>query len=105
MRIEPKKDMKVYISGAITGIPLDTAVSRFKQAESELTEKGHCPVNPINNGLDNTASWLDHMKADIRLLLDCDAIYMLVGWPDSRGAIIEKQLAQNLGLKVFLQKP
>lgn len=97
--------MKVYISGAITGIPATIVKSRFKSAESELIEKGHCPVNPLTNGLDDTASWLDHMRADIRLLLDCDAIYMMVGWPDSKGAIIEKQLAQNLGLKVILQKP
>lgn len=97
--------MKVYISGAITGRPIDAVVNQFKKAESELIEKGHYPVNPLNNGLDNTASWLEHMRADIRLLLDCDAIYMMVGWPDSRGAIIEKQLAQNLGLKVFIQKP
>lgn len=97
--------MKVYISGAISGIPFHVVTDQFKKAEVELLAKGHEPVNPLNNGLDNTCSWLNHMRADIKSLLDCDAIYMIKGWPDSRGAIIEKQLAENLGMKVFYQRP
>lgn len=97
--------MKVYISGAISGVHPEVVADRFKKAESELIAKGHEPVNPLNNWLENTSSWLDHMRADIKMMLDCDAIYMLVEWPDSRGAIIEKQLASNLGLKVILQRP
>lgn len=96
--------MKIYISGAISGIPFHMVTDQFNKAEAELVEKGYEPVNPLNNGIERSASWLDHMRADIKMLLDCDAIYMLVGWPDSKGAIIEKQLAQNLGLKVLLQK-
>lgn len=97
--------MKIYISGAISGIPVQTVTKQFKKGEDEIRDKGHEPINPLNNGLESSASWIDHMRADIKMLLDCDAIYMLVGWADSRGAIIEKQLAQNLGMKVFLQKP
>lgn len=97
--------MKIYISGAISGIHIQVVTDRFKKAETEIAAKGHEPVNPLNNGLDKKDSWLNHMRADIKMLLDCDAIYMMAGWPDSRGAIIEKQLAENLGLKVIFQKP
>jgi len=97
--------MKTYISGAISGLPLNLVIDKFKKAEDELFSKGHEVINPLNNNIDKNASWLDHMRADIKMLLDCDAIYMLVGWPDSKGAMIEYQLAQNLGLKVFFQKP
>lgn len=96
--------MKVYISGAISGWNPETVAKKFLDAENELKEKGYEPVNPLNNGLDNTASWLDHMRVDIKMLMDCDAIYMLKCCYESKGAIIEQDLARKLGLKVFLQK-
>jgi hypothetical protein len=41
------------------------------------------------------------MKEDIKFLLDCDFIFMLDNWQESRGAIIELNLAMNLKIKVL----
>lgn len=66
---------KIYISGPISGLPLETVYNNFTNAEVQLLEQDYEPVNPLNNGLPTTATSEEHMRADLRLLLDCDAIY------------------------------
>ena len=43
------------------------------------------------------------MRRDIKLLVDCDAVYMLDGWPESEGARVEHTLARDLGLKCYYE--
>lgn len=95
--------MKIYISGKITGLPLPEARQRFEDAAVFLAEIGFDPVNPLNNGLESSATWQEHMVADIRLLLDCDAIFMMDGWMESRGASIEYDIANRLNMDVWFE--
>jgi len=60
---------------------------------------GYEVVDPSEVQLDDEATWTDYMRADLKLLLDCDYIYMLDGWEDSKGARIERELAENLGIE------
>ena len=94
---------KIYISGPISGVSLETAYNNFTNAEVQLLEEDYEPVNPFNNGLPSNATWEEHMRADLKLLLDCDAIYMLEGWEKSRGARIEYALAVDLKMDVQYQ--
>ena len=86
--------MKWYISGKISGLPTDQVTAKFKQAEQQIRAFGHEPVNPTNNGLGSEASWNEHLVADVALLLECDAIYLLKDWGDSRGSRIEANIAE-----------
>ena len=95
--------MKIYISGKITGLPLSEARQRFEDAAVFLAEIGFDPVNPLNNGLESSAMWKEHMVADIRLLLDCDAIFMMDNWIESRGASIEYDIANRLNMDVWFE--
>ena len=95
--------MKIYISGKITGLPLPEARQRFEDAAVFLAEIGFDPVNPLNNGLDDKATWKEHMVADIRMLLDCDAIYMMDNWLESRGASVEYDIANRLNMDVWFE--
>lgn len=95
---------KIYISGPISGLPLETVYNNFTNAEVELLEQGYEVVNPLNNGLPTNATWEEHMRADLRLLLDCDAIYMLEGWEKSRGARIEYALGVDLKMDIQYQQ-
>ncbi len=93
--------MKVYISGPITGLPYEEVEKAFSKADLRLKEEGHEVVNPLKNGLPRESTWNEHMRADLKLLLDCDAIYMLNGWEYSKGASLEYDLAIDLGFKLI----
>ena len=93
---------RIYISGKITGIELE-AERLFKEAELELIEKGYDPVNPFDLNHEHDESWASYMKENIKALCDCDAIFMLTNWKDSRGAIIEHDIATHLEMDIHHQ--
>ncbi|WP_255493271.1 DUF4406 domain-containing protein [Dysgonomonas sp. HDW5B] len=64
--------MKVYISG----LPYNEVERKFNKAEEKLQLLGYQTVNPLNNGVPKDSTWNEHMRADLKLLLDCDAIYL-----------------------------
>ena len=93
---------KIYISGKITNNPNYKA--EFEAAELALKIAGFQPVNPAEEHLPDGATWADYMRQDIKLLCDCDAIYMLNGWRESAGAKIEHKLAQDLGIEIIYER-
>jgi hypothetical protein len=95
--------MKIYISGKVSGIE-EEAITIFKVAENYLKHKGLSPVNPMSLPHEHDKSWHSYMKEDIKALCDCDAIYMLSNWTDSKGAIIEHSTATLLGMEVYYEK-
>ncbi len=95
--------MKVYISGKITGLPFEEVEGNFYHAQNRLEEEGFEVVNPLENGLPREAEWREHVKADIRLLLECDTIYLLENWKESKGARIERDIAVALGYDIVEQ--
>lgn len=95
--------MKIYISGKISGLPMEEVRAKFAQAEQQIVAFGHTPVNPLNNGQPADASWEEQMLASIKMLFECDAIYMLHDWGDSRGARIERNIAEEMGFEIIPQ--
>ena len=92
---------KIYISGGISGYPLEERRAVFARAEEELRGRGYDPVNPFNNGVSLDASYGDHMRADLRMLLGCDGIYLLRDWMSSRGACLERRVAELCGMELI----
>lgn len=77
--------MRIYISGKITNT--DDYIKRFEKAEKELIRQGYEVINPAR--ISACLPALEHeeyMRIDFALLEVCDAIYMLKGWGDSKGA-------------------
>ena len=93
----------IYISGPISGLPFETVWHNFNNAEAILQEQGYEVINPLDNGLPQDSAWTEHMRADIRLLMDCEAIYLLKGYQDSKGAMIEYDLARILHFEIIEQ--
>jgi hypothetical protein len=93
--------MKIYISGAITGLEEKEYRKAFSDACVYLTSKGHKYVDPSQLGQPEHRSWHYYMKEAIPLLCKCDAIYMLEGWYKSRGAQLEHTIAKALDMPVF----
>ena len=93
--------MSVYISGPMTGIA-KLNYPAFEAAAEKLRAKGATVISPheiVPPGL-GPWSWQDHMRADLAALLTCEAVYMLKGWETSRGAQLEKTVAEAIGLPV-----
>jgi len=84
---------KVYISGQISGLPIEEVKEKFSSVEAQLIAQGYEVVNPLKNGLPWNAPWELHIAMDIVLLMGCDTIYLLTGWDNSRGATLEKNFA------------
>lgn len=85
---------KVYISGPMTGMPGHNNKA-FMEAEKYLRDIGFDVWNPAHNPVEGF-DWEDYMKVDLRGLLECDLIFMLPGWENSRGAKMEKYIADEM---------
>jgi hypothetical protein len=95
------KKPKVYISGRISGLSEKVYKNNFNSAELYLTGLGYDVVNPVSYPQNPNWKWEDYMKFDIKLLMDCDYIYLLEGWESSDGASLEHFIATNVGIKVL----
>lgn len=94
--------MKIYISGKITGLAFMDIYPKFKKAEETISELGHEPLNPIViSPYYQHKTWQDYMVEDIEALITADAILMLPCWGQSKGARIERAIAQELDLKIY----
>lgn len=80
--------MKIYISGPMTGQP-DFNRPAFNAKAAELRALGHEVVNPAELPEIPGWEWVDYLKRDIPLLLECEGIYQLPGWVGSKGAQLE----------------
>jgi len=98
---------KCYISGKITGLTNEVAIENFREASLHARFLGYEPVNPMNIVSDveepknEKDKWSWCMKADLKEMMDCDAILMQDNWEDSKGAIIEHNLARDLGFIIM----
>lgn len=89
--------MRLYISGPMTGIE-DYNFPAFNAAAADLTAAGYDVENPADKGLIEGWDWEDYLRYDIKQLMDCDGIAMLRGWNSSRGARLERDVAEGLGM-------
>jgi hypothetical protein len=97
--------MKIYISGQITGLDYADAYQRFEQAEKQLKDENWDEiVNPMKLNHEHDKTWENYMLVDIKALFECDAIYMLNNWCNSKGARIERSIAIEMGLEIIYEK-
>lgn len=93
--------MKVYVSGPMSGIA-HLNYPAFHAAAKALKEAGYKPINPAENfDGDTTRSRAEYMRQDFQHVLEADAIYMLPNWEYSRGACIERAMAEDLELPII----
>ncbi|MFA5525937.1 MAG: DUF4406 domain-containing protein [Acholeplasmataceae bacterium] len=91
----------IYIAGPMTGIP-EHNFPAFNEAAARLREEGWFVVNPAENfGGRTDLPRHEYMRLDIKMLADCEAIYLLPGWERSRGAMMEYKVALELELDVY----
>lgn len=93
--------MKLYLAGPMTGRPQHNYPT-FHAEAAALRELGYEVVNPAEHyTTPEGVRWEDAMRLALRALLDCDAIVLLPGWARSRGALLETDVARQLGMKLY----
>ena len=92
----------IYIAGPMTGIE-NFNFPAFNKAAKFLRSKGFGVVNPAEIAPVTGMSWRWYMQQDIPQLVKCDAIYLLPGWRQSKGATLEHHIAQELGMTIIYE--
>lgn len=96
--------MKFFISGSIDELLLnENLLKRLKIDERFIINEGHDIVNPMEELKDIKEDKAEIMRLRIKMLLNCDAIYMIVGYSRREECRIELKIAETLGLKIYYQ--
>lgn len=107
--------MKIYIAGPMSGYE-NWNFPAFFEAERQLVALGHEVINPAHNdgatveeALKSAGhpdrpnnSWSYYMRRDLPNVLAVDAICVLPGWQESRGASLEVHVAKAIGLPLLI---
>ena len=96
--------MRLYVAGPMTGIE-GFNYPAFHRAERDLRDLGYDVLNPARiDQLYNQSSaprpWDWYMRHAIQMLVACKGVATLPGWTQSRGATLEVDLANRLGMGV-----
>lgn len=74
----------------------------FTRAAATLRNLGYHVESPHEPGHVEGWAWVDYMRRGLAQMLTCDTIALLPGWHQSRGAMIELRLAEDLGMRHML---
>lgn len=93
---------KIYVAGPMTGYE-NFNYQAFDDAATRLRALGYSVLSPSEIEGDEGAgsrTWDWYMRRALTMLLQCDAVAVLPGWQESKGAVIETELAKKLGMQV-----
>lgn len=101
------KRVHLYLAGPMTGLP-EFNYPAFHAAATNAACEGFIVHNPASLNLraesaEHRDAWAYCMKQALKMMMQCDAILMLDGWADSKGAKIEWNLAQQLNFQVYYE--
>ena len=97
------KKCRIYISGPISGTK--DYVERFGKAGLKLMIEGYNVINPACiAAVIPHLTYEEYMKLDLKLMDMCEAVYMLKGWQESKGANREYGYALAKDMIIIYEK-
>lgn len=105
---------KAYISGKVTGLPIQEVRQKFARKEFELIGLGYDKIfNPVSyieefepkvfeeifNG--SKDDYNAQMRCCIANLMIHEEVHLLSDWQSSKGATVERQVAELMGIKII----
>ena len=91
---------RVYLAGPMSGIA-DFNYPEFNRAAEQLRAKGFVVENPAENPPPECNSWAGYMRLALRQMLTCDVVVFLPNWQQSKGAMLESEVARQLAMPRF----
>ena len=106
------KSKVVYISGPISNSDWSETKGKFDEIHRKLNDLGAVKVyNPVyfdkpspESSLDEIERWTFYMRHSLKKLTECSTIVMMKGYHASKGARLEKYVAENLGITVIHER-
>lgn len=96
---------KVYIAGRISGLSESEFKANFLRGVDKVRKLGvesrHI-INPAKYTID-FGEWSEYMRLCLSKLLECDTIFMLEDYKESKGAKFELLTAETLGLNIVYE--
>jgi hypothetical protein len=110
MSATPKR--LIYLSGKFSDSDLvhgiEANVLRASKVGLELWKNGWAVINPHKNtsGYQHVdeIGYNTWIEGDKLMVERCDAIFMLTGWEESKGATLEREHAIRHGIPIFYEK-
>lgn len=101
--VNPKT--RIYLSGPMRGQP-NNGFEQFDRYAAYYRTFGYEVISPAEMDRALPEPWVreDCLKRDIKVLVDgkVDELRMLPGWEESEGAQLEKEVAEAIGLPVWI---
>lgn len=91
--------MKLYVSGPMTGLP-EFNYPAFHDAKARLLAAGYEVTSPADLPIRDDWEWVDYILIDIDAVFAVDGIATLDGWETSKGARIERRIAERRDIPV-----
>lgn len=95
---------RVYVAGPMSGIP-DFNFPAFHAAADALRAAGYDVVSPAELHDHTDRTWDFYMRSALVAMLACDEVVLLPGWQHSRGARLERQVAEALEMTIHEWQP
>lgn len=100
---------KIYLAGPISAMDWPDAKAQFnRMAEYAIMQLGFAEVcNPVDHPppesqLNDEELWQHYMRISVRKLASCNAILLAPNYHISRGARLERYIAKELGLEIYI---
>lgn len=90
----------VYIAGKVTGLDPAHVQAKFNQRKEELIAAGYIVINPCVY-ISADTDWKLAMAICFILLPNANYISLLHDWQDSKGAVMEKEFADKMGIEIL----
>lgn len=92
-----------YVAGPMSAIgPPDYNYPAFNAMAWRLRNAGFPVINPAElTAADPNVPWDFYLRRDIPELVKCSRVVLLRGWEDSKGARLERHIAEELGMEII----
>jgi hypothetical protein len=98
--------MIIYVAGKYSG-DTDANIDAARLVAIDVWKSGNVAICPHLNTVhfeqvpDLDLTWEDYLQGDFNIISRCDAMIMVPGWEDSRGAVAERVYAQSLAMPIY----
>lgn len=94
--------MKIYVSLPISGHDIEETKEYAEKIKKFLGEKGDEIVTPFDACNEEGKSYSYYMGRCIEALLECDAVFFVPNWQESKGCMAEFELARIYEKKILM---